>query len=205
MWRFLPVLLAGCASKTVVEDPTITLVPPALIAESGASLYVLDGPEDWLDDGGGKFIRPGPSPWLDLPGLRHVLRYGLSHKAVRFIGHADFQPTSGFPTEVTLFNPDAEAHLQGTEARRVGFRVRLKAAPSRDPGHIDLEWEADQLTDIPGAGGRDGRRGETRRVVDKISSGKETFPIGASLLLRHPKWDDRVYILLLRIASLKEP
>jgi hypothetical protein len=192
-------LMAGCASKTPVEPPTIKSVPPALIADSGASLYVFDGPDDWLDDGGDMLINPKPSPWMGDRALRLVLRTGLSHKAVRFVGHADFQPTSGFPTEVTLFNPDAEAHLQGAEMRRVGFRVRLMAAFSKELDQVDLEWSAEQLTDVPG------KRGETRREVESIGSGSGTFPLGAALLLRHSKWDDRVYILLIRIASLQEP
>lgn len=171
-------------------------MPTPLIADSGASLYVLDGPDDWLDDGGDMLINPKPAPWMGDRALRHVLRYGLSHKAVRFVGHADFQPTSGFPTEVTLFNPDAEAHLHRTELGRVGFRVRLKAAFSKELDQVDVEWAAELLTDFTGT------RGETRREVEKIDSGSGTFPLGAALLLRHPKGDDRVYILLLRIASL---
>ncbi|HKS16220.1 MAG TPA: hypothetical protein VJU16_02855 [Planctomycetota bacterium] len=198
-------MLAGCASKTVVEDPTIRSVPPQLVAETGASLYVLDAPDDWLEDNTDKLINPKPSPWMGVRALRHVLKYGLSHKQVRFVGHADFQPTSGYPTEVTLFNPDAEAHLKGDEMRRVGFRVRMKAVFSREPDCIDLEWAAEQLTDIPGTVGRDGKRGETRREVEKIGSGTGTYPLGAALFLRHPKWGDKVYILLLRIASLGQP
>jgi hypothetical protein len=125
----------------------------------------------------------------------------LSHQQIRFVGHADFQPTSGFPTEVTLFNPDAEAHLQGSEMRRVGFRIRMKATFAKEADQIDLEWVAEQLTDKP----VDGKRGETKRTVEKIDSGSGCFPIGASLLFRHPKWDDKVYIILLRIASLESP
>ena len=187
-----------------MDPPTIATVPPQLIAESGASLYVLDGPDDWLDDGDDMLINPKPSPWVGERGLKHLLRFGLSHKAVRFVGHADFQATAGYPTEATLFNPDSEAHLQGTEMRRVGFRIRVKAAYSDDRKDVDVEWEAEQLTDVPGAVGRDGKRGEYRRTVEKIDSGSGRFPLGAALLMRHPKWDGKVYILLLRIASLKE-
>src|SRR6185503_7295860 len=97
-----------------------------------------------------------------IQGLRFFLRYGLSHKEIRFVGHADFQPTPGLPTEVTLFNPDSEAHLQGKEMRRVGFRVQVKAASAKEPECVQLEWTAEQLTDVPGTVGRDGRRGETR-------------------------------------------
>ncbi|HEY3226601.1 MAG TPA: hypothetical protein VGK61_06395, partial [Planctomycetota bacterium] len=43
-------LLSACASRKPLEEPTIKSVPAALIADSGASLYVIATPRGWFDD-----------------------------------------------------------------------------------------------------------------------------------------------------------
>jgi hypothetical protein len=87
---FATLLTAGCAAREPLEDPSIKRTPPSLIADEGAALYVLEGPAGWLAQDL-KFTEPT----LDDQQLATALRYGLAHRQVRFIGHADFQPTHG--------------------------------------------------------------------------------------------------------------
>ena len=238
MKRIAPMLLLlfpACASVKPLEEPTIKSVPAALIADSGASLYVLEAWDDWLDDGNTDMIfnripsgghdsegsgfsdideqadlPMGPESssnthWMGEHALHFVLRHGLSQKRVRLIGHADFQPASGCPMEVTLFNPDAEPRPDPNDARRVGFRVRLKTSWSKSPHSVAVEWEAERLMDGPAPGHERRKPGEFPRAVERIAGGSGQLPLGGTLFMRHPKGDRRVYILLLRIASLKEP
>lgn len=168
---------------------------------------MLESWEDWLDEddhicsplpGHNDILRTGEH------GLGILLRFGLSNKSVKFVGHADFQPVSGLPTEVTLFNPDADVS-RDKALRRVGFRIKLKATTGVKPKYVDMEWEAQQLTDGPDPGEKGGKPGEFPRVVEKIAAGSSTMPIGMALIMQHPKGGRRVYILILRIASLEEP
>jgi hypothetical protein len=193
-------ILAGCASRTPVEEPTIRSVPPALIAETGASLYIVEAPDDWLDDGGMIFqVAPaesdpspiGPKPstnaqWLGEQAFSLVLRTALSQKSVQFIAHADFQPWAAYPSEVTLFSPDV--------MKRVGFRVKLKASPTEHPEYAAIEWEAEQLTDGPKG-----------RIATPISKGACRLPYRGTVMMHHRKDDHRFYALLLRLTSLRNP
>jgi len=200
----LAFVISACASREPLEEPTIHTVPASLIADFGASFYVLEGWEDWLDDASGIDVRIPPSGAVEIgeQDLGLVLRFALSQKKVTLVGHADFQPPSGCPTEVTLFKPDAEMAGGGKAPRRVGFRIRLNASPGPDPRFIAIEWEALKLTDSPEE--NPAPRGSPR-AAESIAKASGTMPLGAALLLRHSRGDRRAYFLILRIASLKEP
>lgn len=193
--RFILLLLvAGCASRPPIEKPTIRFVPPALIADSGASLYVLEGRDDWVDEL--ELDRPA---WIGPEALKKVLRYGLSQKDLILVGHADFQPAEGIPTEATLFNPDSPGHPARSDQGSVGFRVKVTAKSAADAKNCRIEWTAEKLADIAAKGK------ETRRDVARIGEGTHTIPFGAALVIRHAIGEGREYALLLRIASLEEP
>jgi len=185
-------ILAGCASRPPIAEPTIKSVPPALIADSGASLYVVEGRDDVIEDWGGK-----EPEWLGPEALKKVLKYALTQKDLILVGHADFQVAEGIPTEVTLFNPDSKGH-RSTDGN-IGFRIRLKATTAADAKKCALEWEAEQLTDLKG------KNGEVDRRTEVISKSKMELPFGASKIIRQPKGEGREYLLLLRVISLQEP
>src|SRR5262245_37771738 len=103
----LPAFLLACSSPPEPEIPRYTTVPAQLVAEEGASLYVLEAPRGWIED---QLPDLRDARWIPTGRLRLLLRHALSQRSAFFIGHADFQPTEGYPTEATLFNPDAEAH-----------------------------------------------------------------------------------------------
>lgn len=193
---FALVILAGCAREPL-EDPSIKRAPPSLIPSEGASLYVLEGPAGWLQEDL-KLVDPQPLPSLGTPQLATALRYAISHRQIRFIGHADFQPTSGWPTEATLFNPDAEGHGPGTGSQ-IGFKVALTAWAA-EPGSVKVEWKAEQLTisrPKPGAA--------SQTDADRIDSGTVTIAYGKSIVMSRRKAEGREYTILLRIASIREP
>lgn len=214
--RVIPALLlflAACASRKPPEEPTITSVPAALIAHTGASFYILEGWDDFLDDGGDMlFLRipdrqnnnevwatsPNAS-WLGEQGLAVALRYGLSRKQIKLIGHVDFQPLPGCPVEVSLFNPDPV----GDRKQRIAFRVRLKATTAKNPNLVALEWEVEKLTDGP-APEEAARPGQFPRTAERIDVGSGVIPFGATLLLFHRDHDHRGHYVMLRIASLQE-
>lgn len=224
-------VLAGCAPRPPLEEPAIKSVPAALIADSGASLYVLEGWDDWPDDcdmllnsvpvggydiGGVGFTDidekadpqsdPAPSSnvkWMGEQALKLVLRHGLSQKRVSLLAHADFQPGAGLPVEVTLYKPESEGG-PGGESMRKAFRLRMKAT-AKGQSYADLSWEAELLTDRPSSADSCGRPGHFARVSERIDGGSTTLPFGGTLFMHHPIGGHRSYILLLRIASLKDP
>jgi len=211
------VVAAGCAPRPPIEEPTIKSVPPQLIADSGASLYVFECPDDFLDDSSPDIInRPahekddpavGPksssnTQWIGEQALGLILRHALSRKPgiVTFIGHADFQPLAGWPMEVTLFNPDAlPASPRG---ERVGFHVRFTASKTDNPEYMSIEWEAKKLTDITDP---KIEQGKIKRVEERIAGGSCRLPWRATLMMHHRREGSRIYLVLLRITSLKEP
>jgi len=210
------VVAAGCAPRPPIEEPTIKSVPPQLIADSGASLYIFECPDDFLDDNSMLFQRApdekddppvGPKPSSNTQSLGEqafewVLRHSLSQKQgiVSFIGHADFQPLSGWPMEVTLFNPDALPATQ--RAEKVGFHVRFTASSTDNPNYVNIEWETEKLTDTPGPKNEPGK---ISRAKERIAGGSCKLPVRATLLMHHRREGSRMYLVLLRITSLKEP
>lgn len=191
-------ILAGCSSRPPLEEPTIKSVPPPLIADSGASLYVLEGPEEWW--------RPFAEEYgfVNLTGLKGILRHGLSQSSVTLVGHADFQATNGLPTEVTLFNPDSKPNRNPQRGSVLGFRVRLKASTIPDVKlygvkSCTLEVEAERLLD------RVEKTGEVRRDAMKFLAGHRDLSLGDGFVMSCPSTEGREYTLLLRIASLREP
>ena len=190
-------LLAGCASRLPLEEPTITSVPAQLIADSGASLYVLEGPEEW-------WASSAEYGEIDEAPLKKLLRFGLSQASVTLVGHADFLVTEGHPCEVTLFNPDSRAHRPRPDGGMIGFRVRLKAETIADEKKYarrscSVEWSAEKLTDRPA------KNQETQRDVEAIGSGHRDLAFGAGYLIRWPTSGGREFTLLIRIVSLEDP
>lgn len=201
----VPVLLLGCtAPPPPPEVPTIKSVPAALIADSGASLYVFEGPAEWWVDNVVSRHLPEPvdgANWIGLNTLKLILRHGLSQGNLSLIGHADFQPTAGYPTEATLFNPDSEAHRMKPGSGYVGFRVQVTAAYPADPLYVSVEWKFEKLTERS-----DPKTGKEKpRLIEPINSGTSVIPAGAAIVVRCPKPEGREYLLLLRISSLKKP
>ena len=211
---FAILVTTGCASRPPLEEPTIKSTPPQLIADSGASLYVLEAWDDLLevnfklfgrmpDEKENPSIGPKSSSntlWIGEQALKLLLRHSLSQKpeGVTFVGHADVQPLSGWPMEVTLFNPDALPAPQ--RAERVGFHVRFTATSTDDPQYVSIEWEAEKLTDSPGPRNEPGK---ITRAKERIAGGSCKLPLRATLLMSSRKEGNRMYLVLLRITSLK--
>jgi hypothetical protein len=190
----LLVLICSCSSRKPLSEPTIAVTPPKLIPETGASLYLIEAPADWLDDSTMPVALTIDTPKNTfLAGeqmLGLMLRYALSRKEVAFKAQGDFLITAGRPTEATLTDPesiDAPPH--------VGFHVKLTASVGRTPQYVKLQFEARMLT-------TDKRGSETAYPV---AEGRVEAPIGATLVMSRLKEKDRYYFLLLRIASLEEP
>lgn len=188
----LLLILSACASRKPVEKPTITSVPAALIPDKGASLYLIEAFDDWLDDGcdiGLTIETPKNTILIGEQALTLVLRSALSQKSVEFKAQGDFLITSGRPTEVTLADPE------GLEkSPYVGFHMKLEASHGRSAEYVNLKWSAQALmTDARG-----------NEIVEPIAEGSGEYPYRATLLMRRHKTKDRSHFLLLRIASLAE-
>ena len=187
-------LTAACASREPLEEPTIKSVPAALIPESGASLYIIEAPDDWLDDCSSTFLwltkdAPENSAWMGDQAFSLILRLALSRREVSYKAQGDFLITSGHPTEATLTDPESiDAPLI------VGFHAKLNASLGRRPGYINMEWLAQILTTD--------KKGTETAVT--ISEGKDEVGLPAALAMWRRKTKDRSYFLLLRIASLEE-
>ena len=218
---FAALLLAGCASPAPPEEPPLREVPGALISHAGVSFYVLEGRDDLLDDGNDFLIHRIPRDeseydfdhdripeskgvsWMGEQGLHLILRWGLSKKRARLLGHADFQPVSGYSTEMTLFDTDPKTTKSGEE-KRIAFRVRLKATKCKNPDLVSVEWEVGKLTDGP-APEESGRPGQFPRVEERIHVGSGVVPFGATLMWFHREEGPRGHYLLLRLSSLERP
>lgn len=188
------VLLCSCTSRTPVSDPTIAVTPPKLIPETGASLYLIEAPADWLDDSTMPVALTINTPKNTfLTGeqmLSHMLRYALSRKEVVFKAQGDFLITADRSTEATLTDPDsinAPPHL--------GFQVKLTASAGRTSAYVAVQFEARMLS-------TDKRGTET---AHPIAEGRVEAPLRATLVMSRQKEKGRYYFLLLRIASLEEP
>lgn len=223
MKRLIAVLLlCGCTPRPPLEEPRITSVPAALISHTGASFYILEGRDDFFDDSGNKILnsrlprseleydfnrdripeRQGVY-WMGEQGLEVVLRYGLSRRQLRLIGHADFQPASGHPAEVTLFNSDPDPDRRATpHTKRTGFRIRLKATTCKKPDLVELDWDVEMLTDGPAP--EDGAQsGQFPRTIERIHVGSGVLPMFATLMWFHRVEGDRGYYVLLRVSSVE--
>lgn len=183
----------SCSSRTPISEPTIAVTPATLIPDTGASLYLIEAPIDWLDDSSNIALTieaPKGAIWIGEQALREVLRYALSRKEVVFKAQGDFLLTAGRPTEATLTDPDSI-----NAPPFVGFRVKLDASTSKSPGYFDFQFAAKMVTtDQKG-----------RETVDTIAEGEGRAPFRATLVMNRQKANDRHYFLLLRISSLEEP
>ena len=221
---FLLALAAGCSTPSGTEDPPYRSVPGAFLSDTGASLYVLEAFDDWLDDGNDIlnhtiprderdyefFDRENPpervqnkdTSWMGEQPLRLILRWGLSKETskARFIGHADFQPKSGHTANLIVYDP-MPGPLESGGRKRTAFRIRLKATLCKNPKLIALEWEGEKLTDGPDLE-EAGRPGQFPRTSERINLGSGVLPAGATLFMHHRKEANRSYFLLLRIASV---
>jgi hypothetical protein len=212
----LTLFLSACAPTSSQEGPPRESATPR-VADSGASLYVFECRDDWLDDGGQKIFQVspyeaderaiGPKPssraqWIGNVGLRLLLRavFRRPSDRARLIGHADFEPVAGVLSETTVFNPMAEAARQVHEPR-VGFRVKLRASPAGE--YFAIEWEAETLEDGPDVYGENGIPESLPRAIKRISGGACQLPPTASLIMQYRIQEDRVYSLILRLTSVR--
>jgi hypothetical protein len=186
-------LLCACASRRPLEEPTIKAVPATLIPDSGASLYLIEAPDDWLDDTAHDIALTIKAPkntiWIGEQTLKEVLRYALSRKEVSFKAQGDFLITSGCPVEATLTHPESV-----DAPPPVGFHVKLTASYSKSPGYFDYELAASIVTT--------NRKGI--ETADTIAEGGGKAPLRATLLMSRIKAADRGYFLLLRISTLEK-
>jgi len=206
-----------------VGEPTIKSVPAALISYTGASFYVLEGFDDFLDDAGNilnpwiamdeveyesdRNRRPNREGvyWMGEQALDLVLRYGLSRRQVKLICHSDFQPASGHLVDLTLFSTEPQPDRRGvTPPLRIGFRLRLKATAAKNPSLVALDWEVEKLTDGP-APEEGAKFGQFPRTAERIHVGSGVIPVCGTLLWFHREQDHRGYYVLLRVSSLREP
>jgi len=207
-------LLAGCAPRPVIVEPE-TLEPS--IAASGASLYLLETRDDWLNDvdvnivGGlpvGGFASEANANirmsqpfepqggtcqpftdflWTGEQGLLVLLRYARSKAGNLLVSQADFRLVSGSPVEITLYNLNTGIENDKNLENRVAFRVRLTATPAKNPNYCVLKLNAEKRAD---------------GVAQSIAEESLTLCFGSTILIHHRKNSHRFHVLMLHIASL---
>jgi hypothetical protein len=162
----LLVILAGCA----VPPPP----PPLEPAASGATLYVLEAWNDFLDDGGKLY-----DPTLGLPGmlgeqaLAIVLRIAGRGKQAKGVGTDRATIREGRPARL-------EARLPSGELVAVDSMMVL--------------WDRKAYADVNYL---------LFRGAAEIEAGVRILPLGGSLLWWIPRDGDRGYLLLLHVASVE--
>jgi hypothetical protein len=202
---FLPaLLLVGCATA---EPP----VPPTL-PSAGGTLIVLDVHSDFFDDGG-KLYDPtqGPIRFLGEQAAQIVLRAAARSREIRWLGHASTDLENGkasaFRVEWPLeyLAPVGRGRYELRESSHRGS-IEVDATPvvSDDGKYVSAHFIVRRgfpgRRRIPGS---DLDAGEPMGVWEEtVEEGTRAVPLGAALVWFLRRDGDRVYLVLLRIASV---
>ena len=183
---------------------------PTYVSDSGASLIVLEARYDFLDDDSKLFPAPmeskalptGPEPssntlWLGEQALETIIRYVTTKQpdgaAVRF--HEIIDPIPRETCDVVFTIPPDETE---------GFRLKFKAAPSANPAYCDITWEAEFMTGCSSEYARGEGWTLDKQTTERIAGGSGRLPLRASLFMTRRWQADRLYVLILRINSVRE-
>jgi hypothetical protein len=197
-------LLAGCATPAPSAPPTLPSV--------GGTLIVLDAHSDFFDDGG-KLHDPTQSPirFMGEQALQIVLRVAARSREIRWLGHASTDledgKASAFRVEWPLeyMEPVGRGRYELRESPQRGS-IAVDATPvvSDDGRYVSAHFMVRRgfpsRQRIPGS---DLDAGEPTGVWEEtVEEGTRAVPLGAALVWPLRRDGDRVYLVLLRIASV---
>ncbi len=206
----LCLLALGCSATPAA--PSLPTIEPN---SWGATLYVIDTWEDWLEDGmeiTNSFEGHGQTRWMGEQGLRIALELiGRGVKA-RLTFSKQFDLRKGVTSDV--FVPEAVHYL--TPAGDGGFIIRqsgrfggfdLHVTPHLQPdkNFVSLDCNLEKICPIRAKiPGTEFEGGEPTFSHLWIESQTRTIPLGATLLFEAPRGDGRSTVLLLHVATVME-
>lgn len=204
MRALLCLLLTGCVAAPAAPEPA-----PVEPLSSGVTLYVIDTWDDFLEDGmdlTNAFLPPSRAGWMGEQALRIALR-GASRGRKAILARRQYAGLrEGDPVE---FFPDREIHYMelredgGYQVRQhgelAGFHLIL-SAEIFEPKYIRLKYDVRLRRADPFR--LDGPEAPAL-LEDRIDQDTQLIPLGGSLVLRVPRNDGKVYLVLVHVASVE--
>jgi hypothetical protein len=201
--------LLGCSAPPGTEAPEGLVPLPA-----GATVYILEVNDDWLDDGASDIL--GRTPNLDgayavgEQALRIILRAASRGRSARLARMEDFEAQDGvlsclsFPEPVSFMVPSPDGKFEPRRhADTAGFELTmlplLSGVSTTATVVYALRRKCAIRSRIPGT---DLAAGEPLFENVWLKSGRTGIPIGASLLWMLPKGEGRSDVLILHLASV---
>jgi hypothetical protein len=202
-------VLVGCSAPPP-EKPWPEIEPHS----TGATLYMVEANQDWLDDGGPDILNPGQQShdvfWVGEQALRIMLRVIARGKNARLLAGKRFEPRGGVLSEIFL--PEAVDYMAALpdgkfELRRhresAGFKLSMTPLVSADGNYAAVVYSLRRRCAIraklPGTGFS---AGEPEFEDAWLESGQATLPLGGSLLFCATKGSPRVLLVLLHVATV---
>jgi len=200
--------LGGCATSQPSVKPWEL---PTYVSEHGASLIVLEAREDFLDDFSNPFqtapqeseeLPTGPKPSsnthsLGEQALESIVRYIAEKRpdgaSVRF--HEVIDPLPHGTCDVVFTIPPDETE---------GFRLKFSALRSSNPAYCDITWETEFMTGCNSEYLKGEGWTSSNHATERIAAGSCRLPLRASLFISRRWKADRLYVLILRINSVRD-
>jgi hypothetical protein len=201
--------LLGCSAPPVTESPE-----PLVPLTAGATVYILEVYDDWLDDGSPDIL--SRSPGLDgaytvgEQALRIILRAASRGRSAHLARVEDFEAQDGvlsrlsFPEPVSYLvpSPDGKFELR-RHTETAGFELTilpLLLGNSQTATVVyTLKRKCAIRSRIPGT---DLAAGEPVFEDVCLKSGRTGVPLGASMLWMLPKGAGRSDAIILHLASV---
>jgi hypothetical protein len=207
---FLCLLAIGCSSTPAV--PTSPKIEPH---SSGATLYVVDTWEDWLDDGmdmTNSFEDRGRTCYMGEQALRMVLQLVARGVKARlaFLKHFDLREDVAshvfVPEVVHYLAPAGEGMFTLQHSDTLGgFDLQVTPHLQGNRSLIALDCGLKKIcpirAKIPGTGFEGGEPTFSHLWIE---SHTRIIPLGATLLFEAPRGDGRSTVLLLHVATIAE-
>jgi hypothetical protein len=200
--------LLGCSTPPAAE-PRDGLDP----RKSGASVYIIEASDDWLDDGMDILSRSpdaGTAFCVGEQALQIILRVAARGRAARLVRVEDFEPQAGvltplsFPEPVSYMvpSPDGKYELR-RHPETAGYEFSMLPLLSSDSKYAtvmySLRRRCANLSKIPGT---DLAAGAPAFEEVWLHSGRTAIPIGGALLWNCPKGEGRSDVIILHLASV---
>src|ERR1043166_867087 len=199
--------LIGCETAPATRERS-PLEPHA----TGATIYVIDATNDFLDamDTGSPSDSAATARWIGQQRLQTVLRAVSKGTQARLVSARHFELNQCEENELPPDQPvhyferesDGRFALRASPAQ-AGFALKLRAARIEEAKYVHLEYAVSlfwaEHRKLPGTSLEAGK--PTIRELP-IDSAVPRVPIGAALWIPCPREGDRVYLILLHIASV---
>jgi hypothetical protein len=212
-FSLIPLIAAGafgCSAPVVLPPPT-DLEPYS----SGATVYIVDANEDWLDDCSveitNRYEDRNDILWMGKQALKIALRSIAQGNSAHLVHTEHCDLREGDPIHVTLpvpeavhyFAPVGEGKYELRESRQPGS-LDLTATPTMlgEDKHLVLNYSLERVHPVLSK-----IKGTELNAGDPVfntawTAGNRGLPLGATLLIPFSRGNGRCTVILIHIASV---